>query len=99
MHGVDVAQTVQISRHPECFHEINSAYLIGRHPDLTQVAAWALAEGYGHWWVSGWLADHKMKRTRRIWEILSIGYKGYTLRTNERQGIYTGNATCSNPAN
>ncbi|MGB8693013.1 MAG: hypothetical protein WCD08_05835 [Steroidobacteraceae bacterium] len=94
LHVVDVAQTAQISRHPECYHEVGSSYLIGQHPDLLQVLAWGVAEGYGHYWISDWLADHKMKRTRQVWEVITIGYKGYTLRANDLEGIYTGNATC-----
>jgi hypothetical protein len=60
LHAVDTAQTIQIARHPECFHEANplaSAVYGTDHPSASRVAVTNVALALVHSSVSAWLDD------------------------------------------
>jgi hypothetical protein len=103
LHAVDFAQTIQIARSPNCYHEADplTKRLIGEHPSEGQVrAAWALTSTV-HLAVTGWLdrevdaTDSKAWRIARgTWHVLTIADAGREVVRNRSLGLmpFGGNA-------
>lgn len=103
LHAVDFAQTVQIARSPDCYHESDplTKRLIGEYPTEGQVrAAWALTSAL-HLAITGWLdrevdaTDSKAWRIARgAWHVVTIADAGREVVHNHSLGLkpFGGNA-------
>lgn len=68
--AIDTMQTVQIAKHPECYHEADGIAAMlygGQHPNVGRVIGTNLVLAIGHTMVTSWLDDevasHEMTDT------------------------------------
>lgn len=83
--AIDTLQTMQIAKHPECFHEHNpiaSALYGSDHPTVSRVAVTNVALALLHPVVSRWLDDgyeNASDDTVGLWAFGRIGWHGLSL--------------------
>jgi len=89
-HAFDVAQTVQIAKHPECYSEVNSitSQLIGEHPSQGGALAWGFGTAALHAGVSVWLENIEAQQwVKTVWKAVSFTTVVYTVNSNFNEGI------------
>ena len=87
LHVVDTAQTLQIAAHPECYHEDQSAVLLGRGPNAGQVALWSAASAALHAGLTALIEERDERWLQRTWQFLSIVPTALTVSHNFRLGL------------
>jgi len=93
-HSVDVAQTVQAARDPNCYGEKN--FLIGPHPSVPTVIVSGLAISAGHWMFTDWIErnfrDHLW--VQDLWFVTSTFVVGHAVANNWQIGLRVGSSKC-----
>lgn len=88
VHVIDLAQTLQISKHPE-LRESN--WFLGEHPRSSKIAVWYAGTAYGHAFVTSALERENAPRWMcRTWQALTIGDAINAVYGNYRLGLKVG---------
>jgi hypothetical protein len=94
LHTIDVGQTVQIAKNPNCYSESNA--FIGPHPTVTTVIWYGLGTSVLHYMLTDWLgeklADHPW--VQHLWFAESAFITGKDVYTNSHDGLHFGSAEC-----
>jgi hypothetical protein len=89
-HLVDVAQTMQIARNPDCYREDNrfTSQLIGDHPSEGDVAAWGIGTSLFHAGITSILVDLEAPRwVIAGWQAVTIVAVGDAVANNFDEGL------------
>ncbi len=96
LNAVDYAQTINIARRPDCYHETDSvtSRLIGAHPSSGAVAGMWAAQATAHYYVTRWL-DREVdstdatgwRITRWIWLGATFWMAGHHVVQNHSIGL------------
>ena len=89
-HLIDTAQTMQIAKNPECYHEKNpiTRSLIGKHPSEEAVVAWGIGMAVAHYQVTRLLTRYEAPRwVQWGWQAVSIGSTGAAVVNNHEIGL------------
>ena len=88
LHLIDTAQTLYISKHPDRFYEVESAWAIGRHPSPSRVIGYMALDAAGHAAITATLVSlNAPSWVTRTWELLTIGDSAHCVGNNFRIGI------------
>lgn len=93
--AADVAQSIQISKHPEHYAEVGiiTKDVIGSHPSVAATVAWGAARGGLHWLITDQLEKHEASPwVKRVWQAVSIGVEADAVHSNWQIGLHFGNA-------
>lgn len=86
LHAVDIADTLAITRDPDCYYETVVGPLIGKHPSEGAVVIWGVAWSGVHFLVTDWLNDHAPSLVR-YWQGLTIASTGFWIVHNRNNGV------------
>lgn len=89
LHFVDALQTDMMLNRGG-YEEVDAitSRVIGAHPSRAQSAAWSIAVGVGHFYVTKRLVDGNAPRwVRRGWQLTTISLQGNAVIINWSQGL------------
>jgi hypothetical protein len=88
VHAADCLQTMYIARNPSDWQESSSKFLIGSHPNGTQVIAWCALTSYGHYKITQLITEHvDSPAVLWWWQGLTIGVTAANVANNYSMGI------------
>ncbi len=85
LHVVDWGQTLEVSNHPEKYHEHN--VILGKHPSRGEVNAYFIATGLLHPVVSYGLRKYTPDGWVQAWQYVTIGIEVGATANNFKLGI------------
>lgn len=88
LHAIDISQTHGIAHDPDCYYEMVSDPLIGRHPSQGAVALWGITWATLHFVITDLMVDHDAPPWLvRGWMFVTIGSTAYWVHHNNQIGI------------
>jgi len=97
LNAVDAAQTINIARAPSCYHERSfpTRQIIGRHPDVGEVALIMAGYSVAYHFASRWVAD-KPRPVQFLFHGVAIATKLRTIERNHGLGLRPFGSGCDN---
>jgi len=87
----DYAQTREVARRADCYHEVDSAWIVGAHPSERSTTALFAAQAALHLGVTAILEDRGAPPWAvRLWQAATIGLEGREVYRNWQIGLRFG---------
>lgn len=85
---IDMGQTRYVAQHPESYREIDSAWILGSHPEPGDVIIFGIVSAVGHAFITDKLVQYGApKLVLRAWQALTLGDKVAAVAQNYSIGI------------
>jgi len=90
-HSVDIAQTMQIAKYPDFYHEGKSCYWMGAHPSRESVWGWGIGTAAIQVGVTELLLANGHPRIAKFWEASGLAVSLDAVHGNYKVGVTFGN--------